>query len=178
MPNFWKETLSETLHRTKRNNRLDLPRTCIIGVGSDLRGDDSAGLMVARALLEDEHLQSLPNLLLLEGGPAPENHTNKLRAFQPDLVLFIDAAHMDEPSGTIQWIPLESIDGMSASSHSLPLSVLAHFLSLDFGCEVAILGIQPEQNEFHEKLSLSVQAAVDEIVHELKISLRLPEKEK
>jgi len=56
---------------------------------------------------------------------------------------------------------------MSASSHSLPLSVLAHFLKLEFGCEVTVLGIQPEQNEFNMEMSPPVQAAVDDIVEEL-----------
>ena len=135
-----------------------------MGIGSDLRGDDSAGLMVARALLDDERVASASHLLVVEGGPAPENHTGKIRAFQPELVLFIDAAQMDESPGTLQWIPLDSIDGMSASSHSLPLSMLARYLTLEIGCEVAVLGIQPQQNEIGTELSSPVHAAVDEIL--------------
>ena len=135
-----------------------------MGIGSDLRGDDSAGLIVARSLLEDERFTNMPHLLALEGGPAPENHTAKIRAFQPELVLFIDAAQMDESPGTIQWIPLDAIDGMSASSHSLPLSMLARYLNLEIGCEIAVLGIQPQQNEVNAELSPPVHAAVDEIL--------------
>ena len=134
-----------------------------MGIGNDLRGDDSAGLMAARALLDDEHFASASHLLILDGGPAPENHTGKIRAFRPELVLFIDAAQMDELPGTIQWIPLDAIDGMSASSHSLPLSMLARYLALEIGCEVAVLGIQPGQNEIDSELSPSVCAAVDRI---------------
>jgi hydrogenase 3 maturation protease len=138
-----------------------------VGVGSDLRGDDSAGLVVARTLLNDERFASAPHLLIVEGGPAPENHTGRIRAFQPELVLFIDAAHMDEAPGTLQWIPLDAIDGMSASSHSLPLSMLARYLTLEIGCEVVVLGIQPQQNEFNTELSPPIRAAVDEILAEL-----------
>ncbi len=138
-----------------------------MGIGSDLRGDDSAGLMVARALLNDERFASASHLLIIDGGPAPENHTGKIRAFQPELVLFIDAAQMDESPGTIQWIPLDAIDGMSASSHSLPLSMLAHYLTLEIGCEVVVLGIQPQQNEINAKLSAPIRAAVDEILAEI-----------
>jgi len=134
-----------------------------MGIGNDLRGDDSAGLMVARTLLGDERFENVPDILIIDGGPAPENFTGKLRAFQPELVLFVDAAHMDEPPGTIQWIPLDSIDGMSASTHSLPLSMLAHYLVLELGCGVAVLGIQPGQNEIGTELTLAVCAAVDEI---------------
>ena len=159
----WINSLTQSLPR-KQDNRLFLPRTCLIGIGSDLRGDDSAGLMVIRQLLKHPHAE---NMLLIEGGPAPENVTGQIRAFHPDLVIFIDAAHIDEPPGTIQWIPLDSIDGMSASSHSLPLSMLASYLTAEIGCEVSILGIQPAQNEIGAELSSSVQTAVDEIVIEL-----------
>lgn len=135
-----------------------------MGIGSELRGDDSAGLMVARALQDDERVASVSHLLIIDGGPAPENHTGQIRAFQPELVLFIDAAQMDESPGTVQWIPLDSIDGMSASSHSLPLSMLARYLTLEIGCEVAVLGIQPQQNEIGTELSPPVHAAVGEIL--------------
>lgn len=164
MPPSWKDSLSLKLNQFKRDNRFILPRTCLVGIGSDLRGDDSAGLLVARSLLNDKRFERAPHLLIVEGGPAPENHTGKIRAFQPELALFIDAAHMDEPPGTIQWIPLDAIDGMSASSHSLPLSMLAYYLNLEIGCQVAVLGIQPQQNEISAELSFPVRVAVDEIL--------------
>jgi hydrogenase 3 maturation protease len=162
LPPSWKDSLPQKLNRRKGANRP--PRACLVGIGSDLRGDDSAGLMVARALLDDKRIASASHLLVVEGGPAPENYTGEIRAFQPDLVLFIDAAHMDEPPGAIQWIPLDSIDGMSASSHSLPLSMLARYLSLEIGCEVLVLGIQPQQNEINAELSAPVRAAIAEIL--------------
>jgi len=164
LPTSWKETLFQKLNLSKRDKRLGLPRTCLMGVGSDLRGDDSAGLILIRALLQCLPPTEASNILMIEGGPAPENFTGKIRTFQPNLVLIIDAANINESPGTIQWIPLSSIDGMSASSHSLPLSVLAHFLTLELGCEVVILGIQPEQNGIGGELSPLVRAAVDDIV--------------
>ena len=164
MPLSWNDSLYQKLNPFNRHNS-ELQRICIMGVGSDLRGDDSAGLIVARKLSADKHFNSASNLLILEGGPAPENQTGTLRAFQPDLVLFIDAAHLEEAPGTIQFIPLESIDGMSASSHSLPLSMLARYIIQELGCQVEVLGIQPAQNEICSELSSLVQAAIDEIAH-------------
>ena len=164
LPTSWINSLTQSLPR-KQDNRLSLPRTCLIGIGSDLRGDDSAGLMVSRQLLQHPHTE---NLFIIEGGPAPENVTGQIRAFHPDLVILIDAAHMDEPPGAVQWIPLDSIDGMSASSHSLPLSMLASYLTAEIGCDVSVIGIQPAQNEIGSGLSPSVQTAVDEITKELR----------
>ena len=123
------------------------------------------GPVIARLLSADERFYKANNLLILDGGSAPENHTGKLRTFHPDLVLFIDSAHLDAPPGTVQFIPLELIDGMSASSHSLPLSMLASYITAEFDCQVEVLGIQPGQNEFDSDLSVPVSAAVENMVH-------------
>ncbi|MFZ5910146.1 MAG: hydrogenase 3 maturation endopeptidase HyCI [Chloroflexota bacterium] len=164
MPPSWKDSLSQLLTRSRNDDRIRLTRTCLVGIGSDLRGDDSAGLAVARALLDDERLRNAPDLLVLEGGLAPENQTGKIRAFRPELVLFVDAAQMDEPPGAIQFIPLETLDGMSASSHSLPLSMLASYIISDLGCQVEVLGIQPAKNEIDMVLNFPVRAAVNEVI--------------
>ena len=49
--------------------------------------------------------------------------------FHPTLCRMIDAAEMGEMPGRVKWIPEESIDEMSASTHSLPLSMLASYLT-------------------------------------------------
>lgn len=171
MPACWNDLLPQKV-TPPRNDEHERPaRLCLVGVGSDLRGDDSAGLWVACGLMNDRRATRRPDLMVLEGGSAPENQTGAVRAFQPDLVLLVDAADLDEPPGMIRWIPLEEIDGVSASSHSLPLSMLAGYLAAELGCEVAVLGIQPGQNEFDSELSPTVRAAVDEIRMEVEQSL-------
>ena len=159
----WKGQMLQRLSQYSKGNQAEPARICIVGVGSDLRGDDSAGLWVARALLKDDALGRMTNLLVIEGGPAPENHTGKIRVFKPDVVVLVDAANMDELPGATRWISLDEIAGMSASSHSLPLSMLGSFLHAEMGCEVQVFGIQPAQNEFDAPISPAVQAAVDTI---------------
>lgn len=171
MPNSWKNQLSMLLNRRRMDERIRLPRTCLIGIGSDLRGDDSAGLLVVRSLLRNETGTKSPHLLIVEAGPVPENHTGKLRAFNPELVLLIDAAHMGEVPGAIQWISLDAIDGMSASTHSLPLSMVAQYIISEFGCNVAVLGIQAGRNEFGAELTIPVRNALNEIVEEFQDTL-------
>jgi len=106
-------------------------------------------------------------LLIIEAGHAPENATGELRKFAPDLVLMIDAADMGETPGTVKWIPEESIDGMSASTHSLPLSILARYLKLELNCVVAVLGIQPLSIAVGERVSSEVLGAINETVDAL-----------
>jgi len=173
LPPMWKNWLIQTVTQPYNGETpAKRPRTCIVGVGSDLRGDDTAGVKVSRSLRrslrERVHVGDDSRLLVLDGGPAPENLTGQVRSFRPELVVFVDAAHMEEPPGTIQWIPLDAIDGMSASTHSLPLSMLARYLTLELGCDVAVLGIQPGQNEVSTKTSPPVQAAIKEVVAGIK----------
>jgi hydrogenase 3 maturation protease len=173
LPDTWKasqQPLPKNLATELTNSPC--PRVAIIGVGNTLRSDDAAGILAARELLQRECAADVGHVLILEGGPAPENLSGQLCNFAPDLVLFIDAANMGEKPGTVQWISEECIDGMSASTHSLPLSMLARYLKLYLNCKVILLGIQPQSNEIGEIVSAEVQHAVKEVVQELDEALR------
>lgn len=74
---------------------------------------------------------------------------------------------MRDVPGMICWVPIQSIEGMSASTHSLPLSMLARYLTLELNCMVALIGIQPKSNDFGEVVSAEVSQAVHEIVDEI-----------
>jgi hydrogenase 3 maturation protease len=168
------------------------PSIAILGIGNELRGDDAAGVIIARELHElssggshagiadrDVGVSLLPAaptemsaipvweppLLIIEAGAAPEAFTGRLRRFDPDLVLMIDAAQMDQLPGTIRLIEWQDTIGLSASTHTLPLNVIAQYLVAELGCEVAVIGIQPDANTFDTPLSPAVQRAVEEVVH-------------
>jgi hydrogenase 3 maturation protease len=166
LPNTWKTSLHLRLQQLTSKS-TNLPRIAILGVGNQFRSDDGAGVLIARALSKYECARDPDHFLVIEAGHAPENTTGALRKFAPDLVLLVDAADMGETPGTIQWVPAEHIDGMSASTHSLPLSILAQYLTLDLNCSVALLGIQPYSNHVGDSISAEVSGAVQEIVHEL-----------
>jgi hydrogenase 3 maturation protease len=166
LPATWKKSLNQLLDQ-RRTESGKSPRVAVVGVGNPMRSDDAAGVLVARALSQREWATNTDRVLILEAGQAPENRTGELRKFAPDLVLIVDAADMGATPGTIQWIPEESIDGMSASTHSLPLSLLARYLKLELNCAVMLLGIQADSNEVGERVSPEVLHAVHEIVDEL-----------
>ena len=142
-------------------------KIAIIGIGNTFRSDDAAGNLVAHALLECRFIRDLEHVLVMDSGHAPENSTAKLRRFAPALVLLIDAAEMNELPGTIRWIGMEELDGMSASTHSMPLSMLARYLTLELDCEIKLLGIQPQSNDVGESVSSPVLQSVGEISDEL-----------
>ena len=150
-------------------------------MGHELRGDDAAGVAVARTLrsglqrskeaslsqwgqgLALPASQATPTFLVIDAGPAVENCTGLLRRFGADLVLLIDAAQMDEAPGAVRWLAWEETDGLSASTHTLPPRVLAQYLTSELGCEVALLGIQPADTTMGAPLSPTVQASVQAV---------------
>lgn len=136
-------------------------RLAILGVGNDMNGDDGAGVAVVRAL---RAMAPRPvDALLIEAGTAPESHTGPIRRFKPDLVVEIDAAMLDREAGAVAWLDWREADGLSASTHTLPPSVLAEFLRAELGCDVRILGIQPARLELGSGLSPAVAATVREL---------------
>lgn len=139
-----------------------LPRLAVIGIGHELRGDDAAGLAVARALRSA--LANDERLLVIDAGPAPENHTGPLRRFAPDVVLLVDAAQMGEPPGAIRCVSWQDLDGFGGSTHTLSPHILATFLIDELGCQVSLIGIQPAQDRVAAELSPEVADAVDTLV--------------
>jgi hydrogenase 3 maturation protease len=144
----------------------DCPRLAIVGIGHELRGDDAAGLAVARAMQPYAHDHI--NLMVIEAGPVPENFTGPLRRFKPEVVVLVDAAQMETLPGSALYLDWRATGGFRGSSHTLPLSTLANYLENEIGCEVWILGIQPENNAFGAALSESAAQGVHRAVENLK----------
>jgi hydrogenase 3 maturation protease len=134
-----------------------------MGIGHELRGDDAAGLLVARRLLP----YAGEDFLVVEAGHAPENYTAPVRRFAPQLTLLVDAADLREHPGTIRWLEWPETTGLSASTHTMPLYLLAHYLATEANCLVGLIGIQPADCGLNAPLSAEVKAAVTAVVHEL-----------
>ncbi|MFN8434498.1 MAG: hydrogenase 3 maturation endopeptidase HyCI [Anaerolineales bacterium] len=162
----WQESLRQTLSQLK-NEQTKLSRVAIVGIGNPLRKDDIAGVLVASELLKRECSTDANHFLVIQAGHAPENVTGELRDFHPNLIILIDAADMRAEPGTICWVPIQFIEGMSASTHSLPLSMLARYLTLELNCAVVLIGIQPKSTAIGEAVNPEVLAAVNEIVEEI-----------
>ena len=149
----------------------DASRVAVLGIGNELSGDDGVGIKIAAALAHTQKEKSTiatpANRLIISAGLAPENFTGLLRKFHPNLVIFIDAADIGADPGTVEWLSWKDAGGMSGSSHSLPLSILAQFLVAEIGCEVTILGIQAGSNEYGAALSFPVVRAADEVIQGL-----------
>ncbi|MDY1591296.1 MAG: hydrogenase maturation peptidase HycI [Methanofastidiosum sp.] len=139
-------------------------KLAVLGVGSELRGDDGIGPYLSERL---SNFNS-ESFLSINGDLVPENFTRDLRKFQPDNIIIIDAAFMGKSAGDIEIIRINEVTGISFSSHSMPISVLGKYLSQEIGANVYILGIQPINIDFGSEISLEVIEAADKIFEMIK----------
>lgn len=138
----------------------------LVGVGSDLRGDDAAGLLVAEKLLSPHTPYPTPLTVLL-GGTAPENLTGQIKKLKPSHLIIVDSADLRAAPGTIRTVGYEEIGGHSFSTHSAPLKMMIDFLLADISFEPIVIGIQPKTLEFGAPVSPEVLAAVEEVTSAL-----------
>jgi hydrogenase 3 maturation protease len=144
-------------------------RIAIIGVGSDLRGDDAAGVEVIRGLRRRVRSS---RVLLIEAGVAPENFTSRIKRFRPTLIIVVDAADFGgEPGETIS-VEAEAVGGIPISTHTMPISLLAEYLGEETGARVIFLGVQPKEVGLGSRMSEEVQGSIKGIVDALAKMLR------
>jgi hydrogenase 3 maturation protease len=139
----------------------------ILGVGSTMKSDDAAGVLIAQKMKEKFSELQYPKLRIYEGESAPENFTGEIKKFKPDHLLVVDAADLREAPGSITFIKMDVINGISFSTHMLPLKIMLDYLKKEVGCGITVLGIQPESLEYDGKMSEVVLEAVDDVVYAL-----------
>lgn len=141
------------------NNKL-----VILGMGSELRGDDGVGPYLSEKL----SVFNNESFLSINGDLVPENFTRELRDFQPNNIIIVDAAFMEKPAGYVKIIRVNEIMGISFSSHSMPISVLGKYLSKEIGAEIYIIGIQANNIDFGSEISPKVRESAKRIFEIIK----------
>jgi len=128
----------------------------ILTVGNSLMGDDAAGPNLASLLMKNP----AAGWDIIDGGAAPENEVQRVRALRPARVLVVDAAEMGLDPGDIRLVD-ESIIAAQCfmTTHTLPLTFLIEALR-DFAADVQLLAIQPSLVAFGFPMSPAVSDAV------------------
>jgi len=159
------------LNAELKNNLEGVKRLAILGIGSALRGDDSAGLAVIEDLAGLEARSNLP-VELFRCGDAPENYTGAIKKFAPTHIIIVDAAEMGKEPGTAAIIdPAKDSSCVSCSTHGLPLTVFIDYLYRSLSCCVICVGIQPAALELGKTLSPQALVGVKEVSKTIKEAL-------
>jgi hydrogenase maturation protease len=144
----------------------------VIGVGNDWRGDDAAGLLVARLLLAE----GLSDITVCESrGEA----TDLLQLWRDvDAVIIIDAIFSEGHPGRIQRFEAKGRAlalhfGSSCSTHSWGLAEAVALGSVfqELPRHLIILGIEGRNFEVGQDLTLEVRAAIPEAVRQVRAEL-------
>ena len=139
-------------------------RVAVLGIGSELRGDDIAGLLAAQQIEKTITEQTtLPEVRVFIGETAPENLTGEIKKFQPTHLIIIDAAELNKEPGHIEIMEPETIGGTSFCTHSLPLKIIIGYLLESFKFQAIIIGIQPKTLTFGAQPTKEVVAAAKRI---------------
>lgn len=134
-------------------------RTMIIGIGNDMRADDGVGCWIARQLMGKT---SIP---VIDAGEIPESYLDKIRSYQPDCVLLIDAVDMGAEAGSIAVLDSSKLpEVLPISTHRLSVKLLADYIAHEVGAQVLLLGIQPKTIEFGAPMSEEVREAAETVV--------------
>lgn len=149
----------QSLETILKKKLKDAEKVALIGIGSELRGDDAAGILVA------EELQKLKisKLKVFFGGTAPENLTGEIIKYKPTHIIIIDSADTGKDPGSVLLISSEEVGGISFSSHMMPIKMMADYLLRSIKCEIMVIGIQPETLEFGSSVSKEVEKSVKKI---------------
>ena len=156
--------------RNKLKSSLEgAKRIAILGVGSELRADDNAGMFIAQALERSEtQINKTIDLKVFLGHTAPENLSGEIKKYAPSHVLIIDTADIGKKPGEVAVFTPENSGGISFSTHKLPIKVLAQYLTQSIGCKIIVIGIQPKTLEFGKSVSKEVSVAVKDVSKTLK----------
>lgn len=138
---------------------MEVKKLVIIGIGNILRSDDAFGVEVIRRL-EDK----VPKWVhLIDAGTVPESYISVVERFEPSHIILIDSAQLGLNPGEALIVDPKDAEGLSFSTHSLPLALLSNLLEKYTEAKVLLIGVQPTSLEFGEGLSKEAQDAVERL---------------
>lgn len=161
--------------------RREDERCCVIlGVGNSLMSDDGVGsyLIEQLKLSVPAVLHSSNRIKLLDGGTL--GYLLIDRVAEADLLIVLDAANLGTSPGTFRVIRGDDVydflsDRQNRSVHEVGLIDLIQMLDLSGAGpkELVLIGVQPENVDWGERLSPSVQKSAPIVAHEVERLLDL-----
>jgi hydrogenase 3 maturation protease len=138
----------------------DAGRVVVAGIGNPIRRDDFVGVKIVQDLTG----KVSDKVHLLECETVPESFMQEIVDLKPSHVLLVDAAFLGlKPGETRLIFPEQVTDFPAITTHMLPLRIFCEYITKMTEAKIALLLIEPENTEFGEGLTLTVQAAAEKI---------------
>jgi hydrogenase maturation protease len=141
-------------------------RICLMGLGNVDYGDDGFGVRLAEKLLAT----GMPDVVI--AGTTPERHIGRAAAAGFEHVVFLDAVDFGGEPGSVILLHAGEIASRfpQISTHKISLDLLAMWAEANGKTRAWLLGVQPESIRLGERLTPSVEAAL-EMLSELLLNL-------
>jgi hydrogenase maturation protease len=140
----------------KLHKLLDGPDKKILfaGIGNVLRSDDGAGVYICKNLKPSRSY----SILMVE--VSIENYIGKINQSGADVLILVDCVDFGKAPGYYDLLPAEELIDLTFHTHNISLKKISELFSMP----VWILGIQPADTSFGEKISGSVGEAARAII--------------
>ncbi len=135
----------------------------IVGIGNTLRGDDGAGPEIIKRL-KSQITNPKSQIEMLDVGAVPENFLQKIVGYKPDVILLVDAVNLGKPAGSVEIIKAENLKEESFSTHNASLKLTIAYLKKETKASVFLLGIQPKNIGFGQRMSPEVEKSINLVV--------------
>ena len=150
----WRTRLSETIAR--RPVPLHL-----VGVGSELRKDDAAGLAIVSDLISMLGPAPAPDLKIHGVSSSPERLLSKLSSETGKIVIF-DAVEASRDPGDVVFCSLSDTKYGFFATHNVPIRLVPGLAARER--DIRLVGVQPGSLEVGEGLTEPVRKSVEQIV--------------
>lgn len=145
----------------------DVKNLVVIGMGNELRGDDSVGIVVVRML--KPHINK--KLRIFEGYTTPEVFISPTCSTKPSHVLIVDAAEIKGKPGEWRLLLSSELNGSLLTTHSIPPTEIASNIEQRCNAKVAFIGIQPLKRDVDLSLSKDCKKGAVELVNSILIMM-------
>ena len=143
-------------------------KVLVLCLGSELMGDDAAGLEVCKSLLDSEVCDKV-----IIGGVAPENFSMEIVEKGPEVLVIVDSVDAGLSPGSIILAEPPFGDLRLVSTHSLPLDLFVSVLRSELkGLRVILIGIQVARIEVGSNITQEVRRSVAYVTELLKRALQ------
>lgn len=144
-------------------------KICIMGIGNFDRADDYVGIAAIELL---EKMVFPKNIKIINAGPVPEAFTGVIKKEEPDILIIIDAAQMDEKPGTIRIFTEDNVDSAyMITPHKVSMKMYLEYLRFELkNLKALFIGIQPKSLSYMIKMDSRVEKSahyVSQLLEEL-----------
>jgi len=124
------------------------------GIGNILKSDDGIGVYISNHIKSGNKVSSLT----VEVGI--ENYIGKINGLNPDILILIDCVDFKKEPGYFEMLPVHRVRDFTVHTHNISLKRISELFTMP----VWILGIQPKDTSFGEKLSPEIKKTADYLI--------------